>query len=158
MSEKKPRPAGRHPLGPPLDPDGLRGFHRRLVRRPLAEQVSFLRRLNWNMLDEATGRCFVSWLAGLVEQSEPEARQAALDALAAWPRWRRARYRGQLERLVTGAEARRALGRVLGPGGGGGSGSASGAKAPKATPGDAEPPRAAGAEDLARLVAFFKKP
>lgn len=145
---KKPGAPGRHPLGPPLDFDGLRAFHRRLHARPLAEQVAFLRRLNWNMLDDSNSRPFVSWLGRLLNGPDADARQAALDALAAWPRAKRARWRELLLSTVTDAENSRELARMFGG-------------APKRqppTPESPEPARAADAADLAKLAAFFKKP
>lgn len=150
------RPKPSHPFGPPLDDDESREFFRRLSARPAADQQHFVGRVNWNLIDQATGQRLMAWLAGGLLLPDPERQAFVLKTLDKLPHPKRGRYASVFAELlpVLDEDLRVRLQTVFGPVLGGPRKASSRAAAPAAAP---SPPTPASGDDLSKLQAFFGK-
>jgi hypothetical protein len=144
---KGPRPS---PIGPPLDEPDMRGFFRRMAAAPLERQRSFVAAVNWFVLDAVGEEAFMRWLAHTLLVGAPEDQAFALKTLEKVPHSRRGRHKTRFQQVLEASDEDLAarLAAVFGPVLGG---------APKPRRRPAEPAKAAEAEDLSKLQAFFNR-
>lgn len=150
-----PQPATRKnkkdPFGPPLDASELRGLFRRLHTRSHDEQMAFIQRLNWNLLDAGSERRTIETLLHFLGSTDTALQNHALQILKKLFHNRRGRYAplfaAALPSLDVPLQLR--LQEIFGP--------VLGKTPPPAKPKDTAPPKSASDEDLQRLQAFFKR-